>query len=444
MPDVRPSDVHEILSKHMLADGYPLVLDLDRSTPFTIYDSREGKEYLDFFTFFASAPFGMNHPKMNTPEFIRKIGKVAVNKPSNSDLYTVEMADLVKTMDRLLIPGYLSHLFLVSGGALAVENALKIAFDWKVRMNLANGKGEKGSRVIHFTGAFHGRTGYTLSLTNTADPRKYMYYPLFDWPRIDAPGLTFPVDAAVARETDERALADVESAFVENPDDVAAVIIEPIMGEGGDVHFSPYFLNGLKDLCDKHEAMFILDEVQTGIGLTGEMWAHQTLGVIPDIIAFGKKSQVCGVLAGPKVDQVEKNVFVESSRINSTWGGNLVDMVRFTRILEIIEEDDLLENARNVGVYLLEQLQEFADEYPGLNNVRGRGLMCAFDLATKEVRDALLKALLEEGMLMLGCGERSVRFRPPLQTTHEHVDNGFVVLRKAMERVAKEVSIEVA
>jgi L-lysine 6-transaminase len=444
MPEVRPSNVHEILGKHMLVDGYSLVLDLDRSTPFTIFDSREEKEYLDFFTFFASSPFGMNHPKMNTPEFIQRIGSVAVNKPSNSDLYTVEMAELVETMDRLAIPDYLPHLFFVSGGALAVENALKIAFDWKTRMNLANGKGEKGGKVIHFANAFHGRTGYTLSLTNTADPRKYMYYPLFDWPRIAPPGLTFPVDAAVARDTDDKALAQVEQAFAENPDDVAAIVIEPIMGEGGDIHLSPYFLNGLKELCDKHEAMFILDEVQTGIGLTGEMWAHQTLGVIPDIISFGKKSQVCGVLAGSKVEQVEKNVFVESSRINSTWGGNLVDMVRFTRILEIIEEDNLLENARNVGAYLLEQIQEFVDEHPGVNNVRGRGLMCAFDLATTEARDTLLKAVMDEGMLMLGCGERSVRFRPPLQTTHEHVDNGFVLLRKAMERVAKDVSMVVS
>jgi len=428
MAAVNPSDVHDILGRHMLVDGYPLVLDLERSTPFTIYDGREGREYLDFFTYFASSPFGTNHPRMNTPEFMEKIGRVAVNKPSNSDVYTIEMAELVETMSRVAIPDYLPHLFLVSGGSLAVENALKVAFDWKVRKNLAAGKGEKGSQVIHFRHAFHGRSGYTLSMTNTADPRKYQYFPKFDWPRIKPPVLTFPVDEERARKADDTALAAVEKAFLDNPDDVAAVIIEPILAEGGDKHLTSYFLQGLKELCDGHEAMFILDEIQTGMGLTGQMWCHQALEVIPDIIAFGKKTHVCGILAGPKVDGVERNCFVESSRINSTFGGNLVDMVRLTRILEIIEEDNLVENARTVGAYLLERLHEATAEFPSVSNVRGRGLMCAFDLPDSETRDAFLKAAYDGGMLILGCGTESVRFRPPLQTTREHVDRGIEVV----------------
>ncbi len=434
MSPIRATEVFAILRRHMLVDGFPIVLDLERSTPFHIRDAASGREYLDFFTFFASSPFGMNHPKMIEPDFLEKLGRVAVNKPSNSDIYTVEMAELVAAMDRIAIPDYLPHLFFVSGGSLAVENALKTAFDWKVRRNLEAGRGERGHLVIHFQGAFHGRSGYTLSLTNTADLRKYQYFPRFDWPRIEPPALSFPVDAAVAREHDVKALEAVERAFTEHPHEVAALIIEPIMAEGGDRHLSPWFLNGLKELCDEHEALFILDEVQTGVGLTGRMWGHQTLGVVPDIIAFGKKTQVCGILAGPKVDEVERNVFVESSRINSTWGGNLVDMVRFTRILEIIEADGLLANVRGVGAYLLEQLGELAEEFPPISNVRGRGLMCAFDLPETRLRDAFLKQAFEEGMLILGCGPRSVRFRPPLQTTHEHVDNGLAVVRRTLER----------
>ncbi len=433
MSPVPAADVFDVLRQYMLVDGFPIVLDLEGSSPFLIRDAASGREYLDFFTFFASSPFGMNHPKMTEPAFLEKLGRVAVNKPSNSDIYTVELAELVSAMARLAIPEHLPHLFFVSGGALAVENALKTSFDWKVRQNMAAGRGERGHLVIHFKGAFHGRTGYTLSLTNTADTRKYQYFPMFDWPRLEAPALSFPVDAAVARENDDRALAAVEEVFTGHPHEVAALIIEPIMAEGGDRHLSPYFLNGLKELCDRHEALYILDEVQTGIGLTGQMWAHQTLGVVPDIISFGKKTQVCGILAGPKVDQVERNVFVESSRINSTWGGNLVDMVRFTRILEIIEEDDLLANVRTVGAYLLEQLKELSDSHPQVTNVRGRGLMCAFDLPDTAARDAFLNGAMEAGMLILGCGTRSVRFRPPLQTTHEHVDNGLAVVRRVLE-----------
>ncbi len=432
MPDITPSDVHAILGKHMLVDGYPIVLDTENSTPFILRDAAAGKEYLDFFTYFASSPFGNNHPKMLDPGFIGKLGRVAVNKVSNSDIYTVEMAELVATMDRVVIPDYLPHLFFVSGGALAVENALKVAFDWKVRKNLEAGRREKGSKIIHFRHAFHGRTGYTLSLTNTADPRKYQYFPLFDWPRIDPPALHFPVDEDAALRNDETALAAVEQAFADNRDEIAGVLIEPIQAEGGDNHFTNRFLQGLKELCDRHEAIFILDEVQTGMGLTGVMWAHQAQDVIPDIIAFGKKTQVCGIMAGPKIDEVERNCFVESSRINSTWGGNLVDMVRFTRILEIIEEDDLVENARVVGEYLLAQLGELASEFESMSNVRGRGLLCAFDLPDEAGRDACLNGCMDNGMLALGCGTVSLRFRPPLQTTTEHVDQGIGVLRKVL------------
>ena len=164
------------------------------------------------------------------------------------------------------------------------------------------------------------------------------------------------------------------------------------------------------------------------------MWCHQALDVVPDIIAFGKKTQVCGILAGPKIDEVKLNCFSESSRINSTFGGNLVDMVRFTRILEIIEEDNLVENAGNAGKYLLDRLVQLQSEFPSVSNARGRGLMCAFDLPDGETRDAFLNDVQAEGMLILGCGTRSVRFRPPLQTTHEHVDNGMKVIEKTLSK----------
>ncbi len=432
MAAINPSDVHDILGRHMLVDGYPIVLDTRQSTPFVLRDAASGMEYLDFFTYFASSPFGNNHPKMLDDEFIGKLGRIAVNKVSNSDIYTVEMAELVEAMSRVVIPDYLPHLFFVSGGALAVENALKVAFDWKVRKNLEAGREELGSKIIHFRHAFHGRTGYTLSLTNTADPRKYQYFPLFDWPRIDPPMLRFPVDEEEALRNDTAALAAVEQAFTDNEHDIAGVLIEPIQAEGGDHHFTDRFLQGLKEICDRNEAIFILDEVQTGMGITGVMWAHQAQNVQPDIIAFGKKTQVCGILAGPKIDEVERNCFVESSRINSTWGGNLVDMVRFTRILEIIEEDDLVENARVVGDYLLARLGELEGEFGQVSNVRGRGLLCAFNLPDGDTRDACVNRCMEAGMLILGCGDVSVRFRPPLQTTTDHIDQGIEILRKAL------------
>ncbi len=424
--------VHETLSKYMLVDGFPVVVDLEKSHGSFLVDAITGKEYVDFFTFFASAPIGFNHPKMTTPEFIEKLGKVAVNKPSNSDLYTVEMAEFVETFATIAKPDYMKHLFFVSGGALAVENALKTAFDWKVRKNLKKGKGEKGYKVIHFKQAFHGRTGYTLSLTNTFDPRKTMYFPTFDWPRIDNPKLRFPITDEVIKEVEEaekKAIQQIKDVIAKDGDDIACLIIEPIQGEGGDNHFRKEFFKELETICKESDIMFIVDEVQTGIGLTGKMWAYQHFDIKPDIIAFGKKTQVCGIMVSDRVDEVENNVFVESSRINSTWGGNLVDMVRSTKYLQIIDEEKLVDNAAKMGEYLMKKLNEMAERKP-ITNIRGKGLFCAFDLPNTDHRDKVFSAGLEKGVLILKSGEKSIRFRPPLNIKQEEIDKGLSILEE--------------
>jgi L-lysine 6-transaminase len=186
----------------------------------------------------------------------------------------------------------MKYVFFIEGGALGIENALKTAFDWKVRRNKAKGiPGEKGSQIVHFREAFHGRTGYTLSLTNT-DPVKTDYFPKFKWPRIENPKLRFPVTPEVKRDVigaEQQALAQLEKAFVDNPDDIAAIIIEPIQAEGGDNHFRPEFLQALQAAAKRHECFFIVDEVQTGVGMTGKMWGHEHFGIQPDALAFGKK-----------------------------------------------------------------------------------------------------------------------------------------------------------
>jgi L-lysine 6-transaminase len=336
------------------------------------------------------------------------------------------------------IPAELPHAFFVAGGALGVENALKAAMDWKVRRNMAKGVlGEKGTQVIHFKEAFHGRTGYTVSMTNTADPRKYQYFARFPWPRVSNPKLRFPVDAAELErvaKAEAESLAEIRAAFEQNPDDICAVIIEPIQAEGGDNHFRNEFLAALKAIAHEHDALLIFDEVQTGVGLTGKFWAYQTQGVTPDLIAFGKKMQVCGILAGGRMDEVKDNVFHIKSRINSTWGGNLVDMVRSRRYLEIIEEDNLLANAATVGAHLLKGLQALQGERPELvSNARGRGLMCAIDLPDGGMRDAVIGHAYGLGMMILSCGTHSIRFRPPLDVTAAEVDEALMLLRKATD-----------
>ncbi len=427
-----PADVHKVLGRYMLADGMDLVMDLGKSQGSRIYNSRDDSWYLDFFGCFATIALGYNHPDMCSPEAVETLGRAAIQKPSNSDIYSLEMAAFVKTLGRVAFPSFMKYLFFISGGALAVENALKAAFDWKVRKNFAKGiSREKGFQVIHFKQAFHGRSGYTLSLTNTADPRKTQYFPRFDWPRIENPKCIFPLEGDNLEsviKAEKEAVSQIMAAIEKDPDDIAAIILEPIQGEGGDNHFRPEFHKTLRRICDENEILMIYDEVQTGMGATGKMWACEHY-VEPDIIVFGKKMQVCGILAGPRLDEVEDNVFHESSRINSTWGGNLVDMVRSRMHLEIFEKENTVAGCARLGQLLMDRMANLQEMYPKLvSNVRGKGLFCALDLPDKEYRDSFLAKLFSRKVLMLGCGGRSVRFRTALNIPEDDLMEGVGII----------------
>ena len=431
---MQPTEVHAALAKHLLVDGFDLVLDLASSQGSRLVDARDGTSYLDLFTFFASSALGMNHPAIvDDPVFTADLLEAARNKPSNSDVYTVAMARFVQTFARVLGDPALPHLFFVEGGALAVENALKVAFDWKSRWNQSHGRDPRlGTKVLHLREAFHGRSGYTLSLTNT-DPVKVDRFPHFGWPRIPSPYLSPGFNVA---DREAEALAAARAAFLQYPDDIACFVMEPIQGEGGDHHFRPQFLQAMRALCHAHDALFVLDEVQTGCGLTGTAWAFQQLGVQPDVVAFGKKTQVCGVMAGGRVDDVPDNVFTVSSRINSTWGGSLVDMVRARRILEVMESEQLIPRAGVLGDQLLALLTGLAERHDMVTNPRGRGLMCAFSLPGKGSRDSVLAALRDdEKVLLLGCGARSIRFRPALTVTEAELDAGLAALDRVLSKL---------
>ena len=446
---MKPQEAKTNIGKRILADGMDQIIDLNKSHGSWLVDSRDEKEYLDLFSMFASLSVGYNHPYLL--ENKDRLMSSALNKPTNSDVYSMEMAAFVDTMGRIAQPHYLPYAFYIEGGGLAVENALKTAFDWKVRKNLSKGIKNKGSQIIHFKECFHGRTGYTMSLTDSSDPRKTLYFPKFDWPRIDNPKINFPLNDENLEDVINKeniALEQIKDAIRNNPDDIAGLIIEPIQGEGGDNHFRCEFFKELRNLANEEEFLLIYDEVQTGVGITGNMWAHQSFtphsckcdcedaSTAPDIISFGKKTQVCGIFASKRLDEVEGHVFHESSRLNSTWGGSLVDMVRFTIYLEIIEKENLVQNANDMGNHLSKCLNDLQANHPNIvSNVRNKGLFGAFDLNDGEQRDSLVGAILNEGAMMLGCGTKSIRFRPHLNITEQEMNDGFSMIDKAISNI---------
>ncbi len=423
---ISPGNVRSVIGSRMLADGLDMVLDLEKSKGVRLYDSSKDKYLLDFFGFFASNPVGVNHPGLDDPEFQKDLMMAAKTKVTNSDIYTKQMAEFVETLSQEATPEYMKYFFFVSGGALAVENGLKAAFDWKVRKNFANGETkELGSKVMHLKEAFHGRSGYTLSLTNTHDPRKTEYFPKFDWPRVTNPKLRFPITDKVLQDVEEqekKSLTEMETYFEKYKNDIAVFLMEPIQGEGGDNQFRNEYFKAVARMAKENDTLLMMDEVQSGMGVTGKWWAHQHYDVKPDIISFGKKSQVCGIMVGSKIDDVKGNVFHESSRINSTWGGNLVDMVRSKKFIEIMVEESLIENAEKMGKVLVETLRELANDFPELvSNARGKGLMCAFDLKSEKFRDEFFDRMFSKGVLLLKAGESTIRFRPALILTEEDI-----------------------
>jgi L-lysine 6-transaminase len=431
--------LHE-LEQHILLDGFKIVIDLEKSRGSYLYDAATGHRLIDLYGFFGSMAVGFNHPHFDQPEVKADLLRAAKVKVANSDIYSDTYAEFVRTLSRVAGLPPLGRYLFIEGGALAIENTLKAAMDWKVRKNMAAGLGERGTEILHFRRAFHGRSGYTMSLTNT-DPRKTDLFAKFNWPRVSNPSIDFSLPESEREgdviEREKKSEVEIRRFIDERGTDIAAIIIEPIQGEGGDNHFRGEWLRKLRAICDESDLLLILDEVQTGLGTTGRAWCCQHFDVKPDLLAFGKKVQACGVMAGPRLDEVKDNAFCLPSRLNSTWGGNLTDMARSTHFLRIIEQENLFANAAKVGAYFLEQLLELQRECPLISAMRGRGLFIAFDLPDVKTRDRLWRELFDAGLLVLKSGEHSIRFRPALDISNQVVDEAMDLLRRNCQRAVK-------
>src|SRR3989449_753360 len=430
---ISPSKILETIEQHVLLDGFKVVVDLDKSRGSYLHNAVTNKRLIDLYGFFGSMPIGFNHPYFDNPAVQRDLLRAAKVKVANSDVYSEDYAEFVETFGRVFGLPPLERYLFIEGGAMAVENCLKAAMDWKVRKNMAAGHAERGTQILHFRHAFHGRSGYTMSLTNT-DPRKTDLFAKFDWPRVSCPHIDFSLPEskrkADAIEREQKAEREIREFIQQRGIDICALIIEPIQGEGGDNHFRGEWLQKLRKICDENNLLLIFDEVQCGMGVTGRNWCFEHFDVMPDLLAFGKKAQVCGLMAGPRLDEVKDNAFRLPSRLNSTWGGNFADMVRSTHFLRIVEEEHLVENAGKVGTYFLDQLRELQNEFDFIKAVRGRGLFLAFDLPDAKTREEMWKGLFDLGVLTLRSGENSIRFRPPLDITAGVIDEAMDAIRK--------------
>lgn len=428
----------DVLKRRILVDGFHIVVDLKKSKGACVYNELDKKTYLDFYSFFATLPVGFNHPGLKNRAYQKALLETAQTKVALSDVYSEHYARFVDVFDTIALRKQFKHLFFVEGGAMAVENALKTAFDWKTRLNFKLGKPIEANQVIHFRQCFHGRSGYTMSMTDSYDPRKTEFFPKFPWPRILNPKINVYEEdlyPATIEERENAAVAQITTHLKEFKDQTAAIIIEPVQSEGGDNHFRAGFFKKLRRIADENELLLIFDEIQTGFGLSGKWWAFENFGVKPDILVFGKKMQVGGIAATGRIDEYKiDNVFRVSSRLNSTFGGNLADMVRATRYIEIIREYNLLKNIRERERQFLKGFADLSHRFP-LTNIRGLGGLLAFDVPTEEIRKKILAlAMKKERLILLPSGKRSIRFRPSLAITKSEVGEGLHRLEAALQK----------
>ena len=277
-----------------------------------------------------------------------------------------------------------------------------------------------------------------MSLTNTV-PDKVGLYPKFDWPRVSNPFCEFDINGTISNDieaAEAKTYQEIERAFEVHSNHIAAIIIEPMQGEGGDNHFRNQFFEKLRQYADEREALLIFDEVQTGFYGSGKTWYLQHMTIKPDVVSFGKKTQTCGIFANRRIDEIEDNVFNRSSRINSTWGGNLVDMVRCTQFIKIIERDGISDLVTSVGEHVIAGLRDISREMDSFTSVRGKGSLIAFTMPDVEHRVAMIKSLKDSFVIALPCGERSVRFRLPLIMTVEEADELLGRTRDAVQSLA--------
>jgi 4-aminobutyrate aminotransferase len=405
--------------------SYPLVAREGRGVVVTDVD---GNEFFDFSSGIAVTSTGHCHPDV-VAAIQRQAGELI--HMSGTDFYYESLVTLAERLSKIApMPGP-HRVYYGNSGAEAVECALKLARYHTGRQ-----------QIIAFFGAFHGRTMGALSLTASKPQQKRRFAPL-------VPGVTHIQYPDVYRRGEQDALAC--ACFIEErlfkttvaPEEVAAIFVEPVQGEGGYVPAPPVFMRELRRICDQHGILLVADEVQSGMGRTGKWWAIEHTGVQPDIICIAK-GIASGMPLSVALTKADIMNWVPGSHA-STFGGNPVCIAAALATLDVIEREGLLRNTQEVGNHMLRRMADWPKKHKLVGDVRGLGLMIGVELVTdkntkeraSEQRERVVELAFERGVLFLGCGPNTIRIAPPLITSKEQADVAVDVLEECLELAGK-------
>ncbi|KAK4218006.1 4-aminobutyrate aminotransferase [Rhypophila decipiens] len=437
-------ELHEVFDTRSLN----MLTDYQNSSGNYIADP-DGNVLLDVYAQIASIPIGYNNPALIKAARGDDMINGLINRPALGNFPPKDWAEVLKTGILKVAPKGLNQVFTAMAGSDANETAYKAAFMWR-RQHERGGPhveftqqemdsamknelppGAKEYSIMSFKTAFHGRLFGSLSTTRSKPIHK-LDIPSFDWPQATFPLLKYPLEEHVEENhaAEKAALEEVEHLILNYRVPPCAVVVEPIQSEGGDNHASPEFFRGLREITRKHNVLFIVDEVQTGVGATGKFWAHEhwNLQDPPDMVTFSKKAQTAGYYFGNPELRPNKPY-----RQFNTWMGDPARALLFRAIVQEIERLDLVANTARVGDYLYGKLEGLAKKYPGqFDNLRGKGMgtFIAFDNPN---RDEFLVRAKKFGVNIGGSGVSAVRLRPMLIFEERHAD----ILLEALEKVVK-------
>lgn len=382
----------------MINSIYNIKIDPQRSQGSYVHNQADGRKYLDFMSMYSSLALGYNHDIFKRPEFLESINKWAGIRITNCEHTSEEREVFERDFMNFTDRGIFTNPHFACTGSLAVEHAVKMAFEYSDKNN---------PKAISHNKSFHGITSYGNILTG----REGGIYK-----RLNG----FPGENIWPKFED---LIDLEYKIKNDPD-IAAIIFEPVQCTNGDIYYPLDFFKGLRNIADKYDIPLIYDEIQTGFCTTGKIWYFENTGYHPDIIVFGKKSQVSGTMSTKKIS----DKITDPARYCITWDGDLIDMIRSTYIINAIKELDLIGNSLKQGYKLHTELEKM-----GLNNVRSCGLLIAFDLDNRKDRDSFIYRSRDNGLLLNSAGDISIRIRPNLAVTETETCHSLDIIKKVIK-----------
>jgi len=378
---------------------FNIKIDYARSRGSYIYDKTSAKEYLDFFGMYSSLPLGYNHKIFDTKRFKHEMLEVSKVKINNCEFTSDSSLEFDKQFMSFVAANLFTRAHYSCTGALAVEAAIKAACVYKKHKDI---------KVLSFHNSFHGingLAGFFTSRLGSVQNRLEMLPDVFSFKT------NFDIE-------------NIEKALKEN--EITCVLIEPIQCTAGDIYYERKLFKELESLCNKFNVPMIFDEIQTGFCVTGKVWYFQHLDIKPEMVVFGKKSQVSGVLFTPKLTKVLNKE--NTSKLEVTWDSDPVDMVRCKHIISHLLKKNSLKKIEDSGAFFLSELKKIK----GVENPRGIGLLLAFDLKNEGLRDKVVKQMFDNGLISNKTGECSIRLRPHLLVKKEELKVGISIIRQSI------------